>query len=1168
MSHTVYALLVGIDKYPSPVPSLRGCENDIRNIHTLLEKRIFGQDYKLECKKLLNEDAKILALIDGFRSHLCKAKKGDVALFYYSGHGSQARTHPKFRHLESDGLDETLVCYDSREPDKNDLADKEISKLISEVAKSGAHVIVILDSCHSGSGTRNFDTVTVRRLGTDFRERDKYTIDITEEDIEPTKDLNGDAKSRWLNLPQGRHILLAACRDDEEAKETQEGGLPRGVFSYCLTETLQNMAANLTYRDLLKRVNALARTRAAQQTPLIEATDLDDMNQPFLGGAIREHPHYFTLSFDKEEGWVIDGGAVHGIAPVDGDETTRLAVFPLEADLKELEDLKTSLGEARVTAQQSAQSKVAVTFKDGEELNQDRTYKAIVVATPLAPLKVQVSGDDSGVKMFRAALSKAEAGGKPSLLVQATEDESNYKLIALEDGFRIRRASDDRPLTIDVSGLNEKSAKTAVARLEHIARWVRILELKNTPRLLSPDDVKMDIFLLEEDPKTKKVSEKLLDITAENELRLPYAFADGKWRKPQIKIKLTNNTDRKLFCSLLNLTEAYRVWPGLLPNGGEWLHPKGDGATGELWANGGKVISLSVPDDFWKQGVVEFKDWLKLIVSTETCDATLLKQDKLDVSFTRSVESATRSAESMSTLKRMMKRVQTRDMGSEAEDEDKLTDWFTAEVLFTTVRPQESVPTDQTAKLAPQVTLMGHAKLKANASLGTIPQASRDAGVLRLPAILRDDPNKVQPFEFSTSRSGDVGLSVLELNDIDAASVNEVTRQDPLIIHVDARLEDNQHVLPVAFDGEFFLPLGFGQRKDDAVEIKIERLPEPVVNARSLSGSIRIFFHKIISETLGTDFEYPLLAVARSDGKGSVDYIKDTNQVKEEVSKANRILLFVHGIIGDTLTMAASAWPQHLNIAPDLPALSDRYDLILAFDYENINTPIEDTGRALRQRLEAVGLGENHQKTFDIAAHSMGGLVSRWFIEHEGGNKIVRHLVMLGTPNAGSPWSTVEDWATAAVGFCLNNLSVVAWPVKILGGLLNALEFVDRTLDQMHPGSDTLKKLQGSNDPGITYSVLAGNTSIIPTAMDKKDGQSSLFDRLMAKLKLQRLLHKSTEATVFFGHPNDIAVSVTSIKNIPGGWSKANVPEEVACDHISYFSTEAGIKALANALKD
>jgi hypothetical protein len=121
----------------------------------------------------------------------------------------------------------------------------------------------------------------------------------------------------------------------------------------------------------------------------------------------------------------------------------------------------------------------------------------------------------------------------------------------------------------------------------------------------------------------------------------------------------------------------------------------------------------------------------------------------------------------------------------------------------------------------------------------------------------------------------------------------------------------------------------------------------------------------------------------------------------------------------------------------------------------------------------------------------------------------------------------------------------------------------------MQADSDIIKNLQGSSDPGITYSVLAGNTSIIPTALEKKDGEDkNLFEKLLAKLKLQRLLHKSTELALFFGKPNDIAVSVTSIKNLPQGWAKMLAPEEVACDHITYFNTEAGVKALAKALEN
>ena len=39
----------------------------------------------------------------------------------------------------------------------------------------------------------------------------------------------------------------------------------------------------------------------------------------------------------------------------------------------------------------------------------------------------------------------------------------------------------------------------------------------------------------------------------------------------------------------------------------------------------------------------------------------------------------------------------------------------------------------------------------------------------------------------------------------------------------------------------------------------------------------------------------------------------------------------------------------------------------------------------------------------------MGGLVARWFIEQEGGNRVVDHLVMCGTPNVGSPFGKIDS---------------------------------------------------------------------------------------------------------------------------------------------------------------
>ncbi len=133
-----------------------------------LADRIGRAGDRFEPLLLLDNNATRQAVIDGFRQHLRKATQDDVALFYYSGYGSQEQSPPQFWYLEPDRLDETLVCWDSRLEDGWDLADKELAQLIAEVAANGPHIAVILDCCHSVSGTRApEERVGVRRVPTD-----------------------------------------------------------------------------------------------------------------------------------------------------------------------------------------------------------------------------------------------------------------------------------------------------------------------------------------------------------------------------------------------------------------------------------------------------------------------------------------------------------------------------------------------------------------------------------------------------------------------------------------------------------------------------------------------------------------------------------------------------------------------------------------------------------------------------------------------------------------------------------------------------------------------------------------------------------------------------------------------------------------------------------------
>jgi pimeloyl-ACP methyl ester carboxylesterase len=667
-----------------------------------------------------------------------------------------------------------------------------------------------------------------------------------------------------------------------------------------------------------------------------------------------------------------------------------------------------------------------------------------------------------------------------------------------------------------------------------------------------------------------------IDATGET-VRLEYRQQDGKWFQPRFKLKLTNNSDQRLYCALLDLTETFAVkTAGLLKGGGEWLEPKGQPGS-EIWTFQGKPIPAGIPKHLRDQGVVSFRDTLKLIVSTTEVPGTLLERDDLGVA-TKGISSL-QAPLPKSSLARLYNRVQTRGVGDEAPSDETITDWTASQVTITTVHPRDGIDVPEageTANLSDAVTIEGHPALQASARLTTFTEGTRDAGNLALPLVFRQYPGLATPFQFSDYRDGAPGLSVLELH-VQGDSYKEVTPENPLVVHVAKPVAKDEFVLPLAFDpeAELFLPLGVCLRHNDSTTIRIDRLPKPMSETRDLLGSIKLFFQKVVAEKLGLgEGEINRLAIARALDGGQVEYDASPVELATKVAAAQRILLYIHGFTGDTRGMVASCKGLLYEVPEPPPVLADRYDLILAFDYENINTPIEETAIELKKRLAAIGLGAGHGKKLDIVAHSLGCMVTRWFIEREGGNKVVRKAVLVGPPNAGTPWAKLEDWAIVGLGAAINGLAAVIWPpaaipalVGTISSIVASAEAVDTTLDQLKPGSTFYKTLNASEDPQIPYVVVAGNTQKIHAAAPAS-GQKEL--ELLEKL-VKRLASKETRKAiadlVFFGKPNDTSISVESMVSLPAGRQPAAIPQEIPCDHVSYFATPVGLRTLAKALE-
>jgi pimeloyl-ACP methyl ester carboxylesterase len=281
------------------------------------------------------------------------------------------------------------------------------------------------------------------------------------------------------------------------------------------------------------------------------------------------------------------------------------------------------------------------------------------------------------------------------------------------------------------------------------------------------------------------------------------------------------------------------------------------------------------------------------------------------------------------------------------------------------------------------------------------------------------------------------------------------------------------------------------------------------------------------------------------DYKADGSFVYRTDLLADKVKAARNVLLLVHGIIGDTENMA---------LGVKACGLDGKFDLVLAYDYENLGTPIERTALALKAELADAGLAAAADKRLTLLVHSMGGLVSRWFIEREGGNASVDHLVMCGTPNVGSPFGEI-DAARKIVG-ALAGLSMNFVPAMIpfssaVLTVLNRSKALTPTLEQMNPRSDFIATLNASPDPAVPYTILAGDIDAYKACGDP------LFDALLVKVGQSRIF-----GALFAEKPNDIAVGVQSILGVAAERAPAPTCAGVACHHLNYFTSASGQEAL------
>ncbi|MDX1170775.1 peptidase C14, caspase catalytic subunit p20 [Sinorhizobium medicae] len=117
---------------------LRACEFDANDMQEIASALGY------HTKSLLTQAATRRNVVSEIKEASKDLKKGDIFFISYSGHGGQL---PDFNNDENDATDETWCLYDGQ------LLDDELYELWSGF-RAGVRVLVVSDSCHSGSVVR------------------------------------------------------------------------------------------------------------------------------------------------------------------------------------------------------------------------------------------------------------------------------------------------------------------------------------------------------------------------------------------------------------------------------------------------------------------------------------------------------------------------------------------------------------------------------------------------------------------------------------------------------------------------------------------------------------------------------------------------------------------------------------------------------------------------------------------------------------------------------------------------------------------------------------------------------------------------------------------------------------------------------------------------------
>jgi len=275
-SQNKIAMIVAVGEYaPANLIPPIASVNDVKYIKAVLNKNGFTDKNILT---LINAKATKAAILKGLADLATKAKKRDIVVLHFACHGQQIRDQRtvELGKDEDDGYDEALLPYDAKarynptgyKGEKHLRDDDLYPRLLAIRQKIGPEgsLLVLIDACHSGTGTRAGGFAITRGEPVPFPD--------PENPIDSVINLTAaEARQGFFEaMPDSisNMVVISGSAPHQENKQLVIDHEELGSLSYSFYKAMSDMPPGNNYALLFEKIKATIQAYIPDQVPVIE----------------------------------------------------------------------------------------------------------------------------------------------------------------------------------------------------------------------------------------------------------------------------------------------------------------------------------------------------------------------------------------------------------------------------------------------------------------------------------------------------------------------------------------------------------------------------------------------------------------------------------------------------------------------------------------------------------------------------------------------------------------------------------------------------------------------------------------------------------------------------------------------------------------------------------